>query len=57
MWGFVRRRGLVLYEEEGQGASPVPYCFVSFNIPELTFIQEPWRLPTKSVFESTGCCF
>jgi len=59
MWGFIRRRGLVLYEEEGQEASPeaAPYCFVSFNIPELTFIQEPWRLPTKSVIDSTGCCF
>ena len=24
-----------------------PFCFVSFNIPELTYIQDPWRLPTR----------
>jgi hypothetical protein len=55
MWGFIRRKGLALYEEPPPVASPQrqpqqqaePYCFVSFNIPELTFIQEPWRLPTK----------
>lgn len=47
-WGFVRRKGLALYEGDA-AADDDPFCFVSFNIPELTFIQEPWRLPTKYV--------
>jgi hypothetical protein len=84
---FVKRRGLVLYEDDGSAtmiptaaasihssrpllperddsppttsttralasaptAQPTidPFCFVSFNIPELTYIQDPWRLPTR----------
>lgn len=44
-WGFVQRRGLALHE----GDDETFFCFVSFNIPELTFIQDPWRLPTKYV--------
>lgn len=50
-WGFIRRKGLALFEDAGDEADGVvgkePFCFVSFNVPELTFIQEPWRLPTK----------
>ncbi|GAB5037588.1 beta-mannanase [Nannochloropsis oceanica] len=84
---FIKRRGLVLYEDDnavattstasastnssrsllpGSDDSPpststdralaptctippmiYPFYFVSFNIPELTFIQDPWRLPTR----------
>lgn len=42
-WGFVQRRGLALHEGDET------FCFISFNIPELTFIQEPWGVPTKYV--------
>lgn len=75
---FVRRRGVVLYEDALPSSSSIPspsslvlpesdddaptattarrnlasstsspYCFLSFNIPELTFLQDPWRLPTR----------
>eukprot|EP00624_Nannochloropsis_granulata_P005632 evm.model.NODE_39996_length_24202_cov_37.737171.4 len=84
---FVKRRGLILYEDDGtvtrtstasastNSSRPLlpgsddsppststdraivsatttppsiyPFCFVSFNIPELTYIQDPWRLPTR----------
>lgn len=49
-WGFVQRKGLALYDGDE------PFCFVSFNIPELTFIQDPWRLPTKCVGPDSDVC-
>jgi hypothetical protein len=40
--GFITRDGLVL-REDGKG----PFVFVSFNIPNLTYLEDPWRLPTR----------